>query len=51
MQEKDGCMKFTRQITVFDAADLKTESAFWAGMLGGTVDAGWAPGDSLSTAG
>jgi predicted enzyme related to lactoylglutathione lyase len=25
---------------VFDAADLDAESAFWAGLLGGTVDAG-----------
>ena len=32
-------MKITRQIVVFDAADLATESAFWAGLLGGTVDA------------
>jgi hypothetical protein len=26
-----------RQVVVFDAADLKAESAFWAGMLGGHV--------------
>lgn len=32
-------MKITQQIIVFDAADLATESAFWAGLLGGTVDA------------
>ena len=32
-------MRITRQIVVFDAADLGTESAFWAGLLGGTVDA------------
>ena len=31
-------MRITRQIVVFDAADLGTESAFWAGLLGGTVD-------------
>ena len=31
-------MKITRQIIVFDAADLAAESAFWAGLLGGTVD-------------
>jgi predicted enzyme related to lactoylglutathione lyase len=31
-------MKITRQIVVFDAADLSAESAFWAGLLGGTVD-------------
>jgi catechol 2,3-dioxygenase-like lactoylglutathione lyase family enzyme len=32
-------MKIRRQIIVFDAADLAEESAFWAGLLGGTVDA------------
>jgi hypothetical protein len=32
-------MKISRQIIVFDAADLKTESTFWAGMLAGTVEA------------
>lgn len=32
-------MKITRQIVVFDAADLAAESAFWASMLGGRVDA------------
>ncbi|PNH84367.1 VOC family protein [Arthrobacter sp. AFG20] len=32
-------MKITREIVVFDAADLPAESAFWAGLLGGTVDA------------
>jgi predicted enzyme related to lactoylglutathione lyase len=32
-------MKITRQIVVLDAADLAAESAFWAGLLGGTVDA------------
>ena len=32
-------MKITRQIIVFDAADLHAESSFWAGMLDGTVDA------------
>ncbi len=32
-------MKITRQIIVFDAADPAAESAFWAGLLGGTVDA------------
>jgi predicted enzyme related to lactoylglutathione lyase len=38
-------MKITRQIIVFDAADLAAESAFWAGLLDGTVipddDEGW----------
>ena len=32
-------MNITRQITVFDTADLAAESTFWAGMLGGTVEA------------
>jgi catechol 2,3-dioxygenase-like lactoylglutathione lyase family enzyme len=32
-------MKIKRQIVVFDAADLAAESTFWAGLLGGTVDA------------
>jgi predicted enzyme related to lactoylglutathione lyase len=31
-------MKISRQVVVFDAADLAAESSFWAGMLGGTVD-------------
>jgi catechol 2,3-dioxygenase-like lactoylglutathione lyase family enzyme len=30
-------MRITRQVVVFDAADLAAESAFWAGLLGGTV--------------
>jgi catechol 2,3-dioxygenase-like lactoylglutathione lyase family enzyme len=32
-------MKIKRQIIVFDAADLAAESSFWAGLLGGTVEA------------
>jgi len=32
-------MRISKKITVFDTADLATESTFWAGMLGGTVDA------------
>ena len=32
-------MKISRQIVVFDAADLAAESTFWAGLLGGTVQA------------
>ena len=32
-------MEITHQIVVFDAADLDEESAFWAGVIGGTVDA------------
>jgi predicted enzyme related to lactoylglutathione lyase len=32
-------MKINHQVVVFDAADLATESAFWAGVLGGRVDA------------
>lgn len=31
-------MKINHQVVVFDSADLETESAFWAGVLGGTVD-------------
>lgn len=30
-------MKLNRRVVVFDAADLATESQFWAGMLGGRV--------------
>lgn len=33
-------MEIKHQITVFDAADLESESAFWAGVLGGEVDRG-----------
>jgi predicted enzyme related to lactoylglutathione lyase len=32
-------MQITRQVVVFDAADLAAESTFWAGVLDGTVDA------------
>ena len=32
-------MRITRQVVVFDAADLAAESTFWAGVLDGTVDA------------
>ena len=32
-------MKILHQVVVFDAADLDAESSFWAGALGGTVDA------------
>jgi predicted enzyme related to lactoylglutathione lyase len=32
-------MKIKYQVVVFDAADLAAESRFWAGVLGGTVDA------------
>ncbi len=31
-------MRINHQIVVFDAAELKPESNFWAGVLGGTVD-------------
>lgn len=31
-------MRIKHQIVVFDAADIATESAFWAGVLGGTVN-------------
>jgi predicted enzyme related to lactoylglutathione lyase len=32
-------MKILRQTVVFDTADLEAESTFWAGLLGGTVEA------------
>jgi predicted enzyme related to lactoylglutathione lyase len=32
-------MRINHQVVVFDAADLASESSFWAGVLGGTVDA------------
>ncbi len=32
-------LKINDQVVVFDAADLAAESAFWAALLGGTVDA------------
>lgn len=32
-------MKITQQIIVFDTDDLEAESAFWAGVLDGTVEA------------
>ncbi len=32
-------MKISRTIVVLDAADLDAESSFWAGLLGGTVEA------------
>lgn len=32
-------MQINRQIVVFDAADITAESAFWAALLVGTVDA------------
>jgi hypothetical protein len=32
-----GVMKMVRRVIVFDAADLRAESAFWAGMLDGHV--------------
>ncbi|MCJ1711937.1 VOC family protein [Clavibacter michiganensis subsp. phaseoli] len=32
-------MRIRRTITVFDAPDLAAESAFWASLLGGEVDA------------
>jgi glyoxalase superfamily protein len=37
--ERLAGMRITRQVLVFDAADLAAESAFWAGVLDGTVDA------------
>jgi catechol 2,3-dioxygenase-like lactoylglutathione lyase family enzyme len=32
-------MKILKQMVVFDTADLEAESTFWAGLLGGTVEA------------
>ena len=32
-------MQINHQVVVFDAADLAAESGFWAGVLGGRVDA------------
>jgi catechol 2,3-dioxygenase-like lactoylglutathione lyase family enzyme len=32
-------MQINHRVVVFDAADLEAESRFWAGVLGGTVDA------------
>ena len=32
-------MKIIRRVVVFDAADIAAESAFWAGLLDGTVHA------------
>ncbi len=32
-------MKINHQIVVFDAADIGAESSFWAGLLGGIVEA------------
>jgi Glyoxalase-like domain len=32
-------VKVNHQVVVFDAADLSAESSFWAGVLGGRVDA------------
>ena len=32
-------MRIAHQVVVFDAADLAVESAFWAAVLDGTVDA------------
>jgi len=32
-------MRITKQITVFDTADLEAESTFWSGLLGGEVSA------------
>ena len=36
-------MKITRRVVVFDAADIATESRFWADLLGGVVhqDGAW----------
>jgi catechol 2,3-dioxygenase-like lactoylglutathione lyase family enzyme len=36
---KNDRVKVTKQLAVFDTADLAAESTFWAGLLGGTVNA------------
>ena len=36
---EDASVKINHQVVVFDTADLTAESSFWAGVLGGTVDA------------
>jgi hypothetical protein len=36
---KDHPVRISHQVVVFDAADLSAESSFWAGVLGGKVDA------------
>jgi predicted enzyme related to lactoylglutathione lyase len=39
LERGDRAMHIKHQVVVFDAADLATESRFWAGVLDGTVDA------------
>ncbi len=41
--EEVTIVRINHQVVVFDAADPDTESAFWAGVLGGEVEAdgGW----------
>lgn len=36
---KGWAVKINHQIVVFDAADIGAESSFWAGLLGGIVEA------------
>ena len=36
---EDASVKINHQVVVFDTADLTAESSFWAGVLGGTIDA------------
>jgi hypothetical protein len=38
-ERDDDGVKITHQVVVFDAADLAAESSFWAGVLGGSVNA------------
>ena len=33
-------MNVVRRVVVFDARDIEAESTFWAGLLGGTLEAG-----------
>jgi predicted enzyme related to lactoylglutathione lyase len=37
--ERSVVVRIRHQVVVFDAADLAPESSFWAGVLGGRVDA------------
>ncbi len=43
MKAQTDAMDIIRHIVVFDAADIETESAFWAALVGGTVvrEDGW----------
>jgi len=38
-KERNITVRINHRVVVFDTADLATESSFWAGVLGGRVDA------------